>query len=164
MAQAKKSVANDALLPVRKNPARRRSASFPLVGCDTTFHENIHRRDYIIPTVFRATVILKIVTQSNFGVTVTELYDQTRFARSTIYRILRTLSFANLLRQDAQGRYWSAAALESIEASQSSGSTDASAATVPPHASNADGAAARRPPASSPALHRAADDMLARRS
>ncbi|SEG15453.1 IclR helix-turn-helix domain-containing protein [Bryocella elongata] len=73
---------------------------------DAAYTENIHRREYIIPTVFRAMVILKILTRRNRGLTVTEIHEETRFARTTIYRILRTLAFTNMLRQDVEGKYW----------------------------------------------------------
>lgn len=73
---------------------------------EAVFTENIHRREYIIPTVFRAMVILKILNARNRGATVAEIREETRFARTTIYRILRTLSFASMVRQDIDGKYW----------------------------------------------------------
>ena len=109
---------------VRGQQAHVFGAKNTLSPCEeAAFTENIHRREYIIPTVFRAMIILKIVSRSGHGVTVAEIQEETRFARTTIYRILRTLSFASMLKQDVEGKYWASpaqnAAADDVAASRS---------------------------------------------
>jgi hypothetical protein len=105
VARAKSLVSHDGRMLAPDEGVRCEKRSVPLSE-EAIFTENIHRREYIIPTVFRAMVILKMVNQRNRGVTVAEIHAETRFARTTIYRILRTLSFASMVRQDVEGKYW----------------------------------------------------------
>jgi DNA-binding IclR family transcriptional regulator len=62
-------------------------------------------RSYIIPVLSKALILMKVLQESDRPLTVDELTASTGIAKSTVYRILRTLSAYDYLPNGAEGVY-----------------------------------------------------------
>jgi hypothetical protein len=60
---------------------------------------------YLVPCVVKAVQIMEALRTASAGLRVEDCLDATGYARSTIYRILRTLIACGYVRRDSRGAY-----------------------------------------------------------
>jgi DNA-binding IclR family transcriptional regulator len=60
---------------------------------------------YIVPCVVKAVCMVEILRKSQTGLRVEDLRSMTGYSKSTIYRILRSLTWCEYLFRDAGGFY-----------------------------------------------------------
>ena len=78
-----------------------------LAGVDQMLHESSIPRNsgYLVPCVFKAVRMIEALREARSGLRVEDFRSMTGYARSTIYRILRTLVACDYLIRGSGGYY-----------------------------------------------------------
>lgn len=62
-------------------------------------------REYIVPVLLKSCAILELLRAERCGLRIEQIHQQTNFAKTTVYRIVRTLAVSGYVRQGENGRY-----------------------------------------------------------
>jgi DNA invertase Pin-like site-specific DNA recombinase len=90
----------------RNNPgASRRSLLVASKGDETPQVRPTADREYIVPILFKAIQIIELLRLESDGLRIEYIHRMTGISRSTVYRIVRTLTASGYLRQDPRTVY-----------------------------------------------------------
>jgi len=96
-------------VPFRRMAAyqTRTSESVAMRSCDLRYQNpnDPAIATYIVPCVVKAVCMVEILRKSQTGLRVEDLRSMTGYSKSTIYRILRSLTWCEYLFRDAGGFY-----------------------------------------------------------
>lgn len=70
-----------------------------------TSHRIAGERYYVVPVLLKAVAILELLRSSEVALRVDDIHKATGFARSTVYRILRSFIMGEYLTEVAPGQY-----------------------------------------------------------
>ncbi|GAC1362563.1 MAG: hypothetical protein NVSMB3_10840 [Acidobacteriaceae bacterium] len=62
-------------------------------------------REYIVPVLLKSCAILELLRGQLSGLRIEQIHQQPNFAKTTVYRIVRTLAVSGYVRQSASGHY-----------------------------------------------------------
>lgn len=91
-------------MPTRNYVLQKKAVSLTETQQSPTAHSQLSR-EYIVPMVAKAVAILELLRTNPIGLTIEQIHNHTGVARSSIYRIVRTLVWTNYLVHEENGTY-----------------------------------------------------------